>query len=145
MSIKNHHHVDAIETLKRMGVRITPQRNAILSYLLSSTHHPTAHDIYEALKDDYPNMSATTIYNNLRLFKQANIIRVTYSAASSRFDANLMEHDHVICRRCGSITDFRCPLLPMAESEIIQATGYSIESHRLEIYGLCPSCQTEEP
>jgi Fur family transcriptional regulator, peroxide stress response regulator len=114
--------------------------------LLSSTHHPTAHDIYEPLKKDYPNMSATTVYNNLRLFKQASLVReLTYSDASSRFDANMMEHDHVICRRCGRITDFQYPLLQMAEREVIQATGYSIESHRLEMYGLCPACQAEEP
>ena len=60
----------ALEMLKNTGVRITPQRHAILEYLVESMTHPTADDIYKALEGKFPNMSVATVYNNLRVFKR---------------------------------------------------------------------------
>ena len=92
----------AVETLKENGVRMTPQRHAILNYLYSTMGHPTADDIYKALEGTFPNMSVATVYNNLQLFKDAGLVReLTYGDSSSRFDANMMDHYHVICRKCG--------------------------------------------
>ena len=112
---------EAVEKLKTTGVRMTPQRHAILEYLLSSMSHPTADEIYKALEKDFPNMSVATIYNNLRLFKEAGLVReLTYGDASSRFDANMSDHYHIICRRCGKITDFEYPPLVEVEEEAAQ-------------------------
>ncbi len=138
----NNRLTEAVETLKAIGVRMTPQRHAILSYLLSSMNHPTADEIYKALEDSFPNMSVATVYNNLRVFKEAGLVReLTYGDASSRFDANMDEHYHVICRKCGKITDFEYPSLVSVEQEAARATGYRVNSHRMEIYGICPVCQ----
>ena len=62
---------DALDTLKSTGVRITPQRHAILEYIIQSTSHPTSDEIYRALEKAFPNMSVATVYNNLRVFKKA--------------------------------------------------------------------------
>lgn len=132
----------AIETLKESGVRMTPQRHAILQYLLSSMEHPTADEIYKALEGNFPNMSVATVYNNLRVFKDAGLVReLTYGDASSRFDANVTDHYHVICRSCGKITDFDHTAPLDLESRAAEETGYVVESHRLEFYGTCPTCQ----
>ena len=56
----------ALEQLKTTGVRITPQRHAILTYLVESMGHPTADDIYRALEPNFPSMSVATVYNNLK-------------------------------------------------------------------------------
>ena len=61
---------DALDTLKNNGVRITPQRHAILEYLISSKSHPTADEIYKSLASNFPNMSVATVYNNLRVFQE---------------------------------------------------------------------------
>jgi Fur family peroxide stress response transcriptional regulator len=133
---------EAVEKLKATGVRMTPQRHAILEYLLSTKSHPTADEIYKALEKDFPNMSVATIYNNLRLFKEAGLVReLTYGDASSRFDANMSDHYHVICRRCGKITDFKYPPLIEVEEEAAKKTGFQVDSHRMEVYGLCADCQ----
>lgn len=133
---------EAVEKLKATGVRMTPQRHAILEYLLSSMSHPTADEIYKALEKDFPNMSVATIYNNLRLFKEAGLVReLTYGDASSRFDANMSDHYHIICRRCGKITDFKYPPLIEVEEEAARKTGFQVDSHRMEVYGLCADCQ----
>jgi Fur family peroxide stress response transcriptional regulator len=136
---------EAVETLKEQGIRMTPQRHAILHYLLSNLLHPTADSIYKALVDTFPNISVATVYNNLRLFREAGLVKeLTYGDASSRFDANMEEHYHVLCRNCGRITDLDHPTLVQVERAAAQTTGYRVDSHRLELYGVCPTCQQQK-
>lgn len=131
----------AVDSLKQSGVRMTPQRHAILNYLLSSLNHPTADEIYKSLESVFPNMSVATVYNNLRVFKEAGLVsELTYGDASSRFDANMTAHYHVICGNCGQITDFEYPTLRDVERQAAMSTGYQVDSHRMEIYGVCPTC-----
>ena len=76
-----------IHQLKKFNIRMTNQRYAILEYLLLKGNHPTANEIYEYLKNDFPNMSVATIYNNINFFKKAGIItELPFADGSSRFD-----------------------------------------------------------
>jgi Fur family peroxide stress response transcriptional regulator len=132
----------ALVKLKGAGVRMTPQRQAILDYLVHSMTHPTADEIYKALSPTFPNMSVATIYNNLRLFARAHLVReLKYGNDSSRFDADLTDHYHAICNVCGKIVDFHYPVLHNAEVVAEQETGFVVEGHRMEIYGTCMDCQ----
>jgi len=135
----------AVEVLKNTGVRMTPQRHAILAYLLETMSHPTADEIYKALEGKFPNMSVATIYNNLRVFKDAGLVReLTYGDASSRFDANVSEeHYHAICTECGSIHDFHFPYLNQVESAAENEAGFKVTGHRMEVYGVCEKCQVQ--
>ncbi|MFD1040099.1 peroxide-responsive transcriptional repressor PerR [Virgibacillus byunsanensis] len=135
----------AIDTLRESGVRITPQRHAVLDYLLNSMTHPTADEIYKALEGKFPNMSVATVYNNLRVLREIGLVReLTYGDASSRFDCNTSEHYHAICQECGKIVDFHYPTLDEVESLAEQVTGFDVSHHRMEIYGKCEACQTRE-
>ncbi|MFT8319093.1 MAG: peroxide-responsive transcriptional repressor PerR [Sporolactobacillus sp.] len=135
----------AIEVLKDSGVRITPQRHAILEYLIMSDSHPTADEIYKALEHQFPNMSVATVYNNLRVFKKTGMVKeLTYGDSSSRFDFSTKQHYHIICNECGKIVDFFYPGLDEVEDLAAQVTGFSVTSHRLEVYGLCPECQKKK-
>ncbi|MEK3936431.1 peroxide-responsive transcriptional repressor PerR [Sporosarcina sp. FSL W7-1349] len=132
---------DALDTLKTTGVRITPQRHAILEYLISSEAHPTADEIYKALEQDFPSMSVATVYNNLRVFRNAGLIKeLTYGDSSSRFDFVTHDHYHIICEHCGKIVDFHHPGLEEVEHFASHVTGFKVNTHRLEVYGTCPSC-----
>ncbi|WP_341300416.1 peroxide-responsive transcriptional repressor PerR [Lysinibacillus sp. FSL H8-0500] len=136
------HLQDALDTLKITGVRITPQRHAILEYLIQSMAHPTADEIYKALEGKFPNMSVATVYNNLRVFREVGLVKeLTYGDASSRFDFVTNDHYHMICECCGKIVDFHYPGLDEIEHFASQVTGFDVHSHRLEIYGTCPSCK----
>ncbi|MUK88314.1 peroxide-responsive transcriptional repressor PerR [Ornithinibacillus sp. L9] len=134
----------AIDRLKQSGVRITPQRHAVLDYLLNSMVHPTADEIYKALEGKFPNMSVATVYNNLRVLKEIGLVReLTYGDASSRFDCNTTEHYHIICEECGKIVDFHYPSLDEVESLAEQVTGFEVSHHRMEVYGTCEECKKE--
>ncbi|EUJ36265.1 peroxide-responsive transcriptional repressor PerR [Brochothrix campestris] len=138
-----HDHLqEAIDVLKHRGVRITPQRRAILNFLIEAHTHPTADEIYKALAPNYPNMSVATVYNNLHVFKDAGIVKeLSYGDVSSRFDFASHEHYHAICDNCGKIVDFSYPGLEEVESLAAHVTGFAISRHRLEVYGLCDECK----
>ncbi|SDB84033.1 peroxide-responsive transcriptional repressor PerR [Shouchella lonarensis] len=141
----NHSLAEAIDALKRTHIRMTPQRHAILSFLYESRTHPTADEIYRALEARFPNMSVATVYNNLRVFKEAGIVKeLTYGDASSRFDAVTSDHYHAICEECGKIVDFESPCLSEAEKVAAKITGFKVHAHRMEIYGACPECLANE-
>ncbi|MGM0845476.1 MAG: peroxide-responsive transcriptional repressor PerR [Bacillota bacterium] len=132
---------EAIDTLKETGVRITPQRHAILEFLIHSMAHPTADDIYKALEGKFPNMSVATVYNNLRVFREVGLVKeLTYGDSSSRFDYVTSDHYHVICEECGKIVDFHYPGLDEVEQLASHVTGFKVRNHRMEIYGTCDNC-----
>ncbi|WP_079478493.1 peroxide-responsive transcriptional repressor PerR [Halobacillus salinus] len=144
MTVPDHRLQEAIDTLKGSGVRITPQRHAVLEYLLNSMTHPTADEIYKALESKFPNMSVATVYNNLRVFREIGLVReLTYGDSSSRFDCNTTDHYHIICESCGKIVDFHYPSLNEVESLAEQVTGFDVSHHRMEVYGTCSDCQKE--
>ncbi|HEY4552782.1 MAG TPA: peroxide-responsive transcriptional repressor PerR [Bacillaceae bacterium] len=133
---------EAINTLKETGVRITPQRHAILEYLIQSMSHPTADDIYKSLEGKFPNMSVATVYNNLRVFREAGLVKeLTFGDSSSRFDFVTNDHYHIICDDCGKMVDFHYPGLDEVEHLASHVTGFKVGHHRMEIYGTCPDCQ----
>jgi Fur family transcriptional regulator, peroxide stress response regulator len=145
MAVTENHLKEALETLKESGVRITPQRHAILEYLINSLSHPTADDIYKSLEGKFPNMSVATVYNNLRVFREVGLVKeLTYGDASSRFDFTTSEHYHIICENCGKIVDFHYPGLDEVEHLASHVTGFKVGHHRMEIYGTCPDCAAKD-
>lgn len=135
----------ATAKLRDAGVRMTPQRHAILSYLLETMSHPTVDEIYKSLEGKFPNMSVATVYNNLRVFKDIGLVReLTYGDASSRYDADMSEHYHAVCISCGKVKDFHYPSLHGVEREASINTGFEVAFHRLEVYGLCETCRVRQ-
>ncbi|WP_059048930.1 Fur family transcriptional regulator [Paenibacillus senegalimassiliensis] len=134
----------ALDQLKSNGVRITPQRHAILAYLMESMSHPTADEIYRSLEPRFPNMSVATVYNNLKMLIEAGMVQeLSYGDNSSRFDADVSNHYHIVCEQCGKIEDFMYPSLEDVERTAEEVTGFEIHGHRLELHGICRHCRVE--
>ena len=98
------------EVIKRSlagsGLRCTPQRYAVMGFLLDHPGHPTAAEIFEAVNRVDPRSSRATIYNNLRDLVQAGLVReVAVEGRAARFDAKGTKHHHFICDRCGNVED----------------------------------------
>src|SRR3989440_5638889 len=93
-------------SLEGCGLRCTPQRFAVIAFLMEPTAHPTAAEIFEAVNRLDPRSSRATIYNNLRDLVQAGLLReVAMEGRAVRFDAKGMRHHHFICDRCGNVED----------------------------------------
>jgi Fur family transcriptional regulator, peroxide stress response regulator len=132
-----------IEKLKHNEFRITPQRYAVLKILAHSENHPSAERIYEQLIADYPTMSPATVYKTINLLKKTGeVLELEFSEMSNRYDGNKpYSHPHMICTKCGTILD--PPMLDFDKLKIkmMEETGFTINTYRLDFYGLCPGCQ----
>jgi Fur family transcriptional regulator, peroxide stress response regulator len=94
------------QSLEGGGLRCTPQRYAVMAFLMESKRHPTAAEIFEAVNRVDPRSSRATTYNNLRDLVQAGLVReVAVEGRSARFDATGTQHHHFICDRCGNVED----------------------------------------
>jgi len=91
-------------SLEDCGLRCTPQRYAVMKFLVQQTGHPTAAEIFDAMHR--MGSSRATTYNNLRDLAQAGLVReVAVEGRAARFDAKGMRHHHFICDRCGNVED----------------------------------------
>jgi Fur family transcriptional regulator, peroxide stress response regulator len=93
-------------SLEGGGLRCTPQRYAVMAFLMECNRHPTAAEIYKAVNRVDPRSSRATTYNNLRDLVRAGLVReVAVEGRAARFDAKGVRHHHFICDRCGDVED----------------------------------------
>jgi len=93
-------------SLEGSGLRCTPQRYAVMAFLVQQSGHPTAAEILEAVNRADPRCSRATTYNNLRDLVQAGLVReVAVEGRAARFDAKDCRHHHFVCDRCGKVED----------------------------------------
>ena len=89
------------------------KRQVILEALAATTAHPTAQELYQQLKPDYPDLSLGTVYRNLSLFsEQGDVMSVGVFRGQERFDARTEPHAHLHCVQCGRVIDVPLPGAP---------------------------------
>lgn len=132
-----------INILRQAGLKVTPQRLAILSFLEGNTSHPSAEEIYRALKPNFPSLSPATVYNTLEALIRAGVLQeVGIDPARRRVDPNPAPHTHFLCTKCSRVYDL---VLPAGELNIPQrVAGFTIHRYALNLYGHCPSCAQPE-
>jgi Fur family peroxide stress response transcriptional regulator len=125
---------------------MTPQRLAVVKVLANSEEHLSAEKIYERVKVDFPFTSLATIYKTVTLLKKiGEVMEIGFVDDSNRYDgARPYPHPHLICLKCKRIIDPDIPVLSELSKELAQKTGYHIMSHRLDFFGICPSCQKKK-
>lgn len=131
---------DASKLLKDRGYKNTPKRYDMLEFIFRQNKYVTARDIQQALKDKYQGLSFDTIYRNLSTFVEVDVVEVTELDGEKRFRSKCSSsehHHHFICLDCGNTKSIHgCPM----ENIPMDLPGYKIQSHKFEIYGLCPEC-----
>jgi Fur family peroxide stress response transcriptional regulator len=132
-----------LSKLKDHHLRITPQRLAVLRILASSKEHPSVEQIYEQVKVEFPTTSLATVYKTVTLLKQLKeVLEFGFPDGSNRYDGTQpYHHPHMICTRCKTIMDPDVKSLKELTEEVSRKTGYKIQFHRLDFFGLCPECQ----
>ena len=126
-------------SLADSGLRCTPQRYAVMSFLMEQAGHPTAVEIFEAVNRVDPRSSRATIYNNLRDLVQAGLVReVAVEGRAARFDAKGLRHHHFICDRCGNVEDMEWYGVPKPPSGSLGKRV--LRECELIFRGLCAKC-----
>jgi Fur family peroxide stress response transcriptional regulator len=134
---------ELVAKLREREYRLTPQRIALLRLLAASNGHPSASQLYEQMKDQFPTTSLATVYKTLNVLKEMDeVLELGFSGDDNRYDGNKpYPHPHLICIRCRKILDPEVSLAQSLIQEVAQSSGYQIVGHRLDFYGLCPDCQ----
>src|SRR4030088_3565754 len=126
-------------SLESSGLRCTPQRYAVMAFLMDHTKHPTATEIFEAVNRVDPRSSRATIYNNLRDLVQAGLVReVAMEGRAARFDAKGILHHHFICDRCGDVEDVDWYDVPRPAAASLGKRV--LREFELILRGLCAKC-----
>ena len=131
-----------VEKLKSRGLKITPQRLAILEVLEENREHPSAEDVYRELTQRYPTISYATIYKTLEtLCEMGEIMEVNIEPHKKRYDPFTEPHHHYMCIKCGKILDISLDEVPMLQVSEEVKEKYGIVGMSLNFYGVCPSCR----
>jgi Fur family transcriptional regulator, peroxide stress response regulator len=121
------------------GLRCTPQRYAVMAFLMEQNSHPTAAEIFEAVNRLDPRSSRATTYNNLRDLVQAGLVReVAVEGRAARYDGRGMRHHHFICDRCGNVEDVEWYDVPRPTSRFLGKRV--LREYELNFRGLCTKC-----
>jgi Fur family peroxide stress response transcriptional regulator len=125
--------------LKSAGLKLTPQRLAIVECLVGDQTHPTAQELFDRLRARFPSMSVATVYNTLGALTAIGGLRPLEMGGATRFDPNTEPHHHAVCESCGSIRDVSGAA---GQGQVARCTLPGFVVRRVEhIYrGLCAQC-----
>ncbi len=126
---------------KGKGFKLTPQRIAILKYLEGNTSHPTAEDIYSAIRKTHPTVSFATVYNTVEaLSRRGEIMEITIDPARKHFDPNPAPHHHTMCAVCGELGDVFVDYSEVIRLPSYIADGFHVTGNHIDFYGVCADC-----
>ncbi|MGM0652499.1 MAG: Fur family transcriptional regulator [Bacillota bacterium] len=121
------------------------QREYLYKLLQSTDKHPTASWLYDQLKPDFANLSMGTVYRNINILIDQNLIQKIEAGSSfDRYDANTEQHYHFFCQKCEAVSDIPLEIFENLNKEVSETTGYQVENHRLDFYGICLECIYKE-
>ena len=134
--------------INHKGLKTTSQRLVILETFLESDSHYSTEDLYLKLRVDHPKIGYATVHRTLKLFALRNGIAAErhFGAGQTRIEPIHGEehHDHLVCTRCGLIIEFEEPQIEKLQESVAAAHQFTIENHRLELYGLCAACASAD-
>ena len=136
--------------LKENGLKVTTQRIAILDVLQSRPDtHFTAEEIYECVREQYPEIGLATVYRTILLLSDLHLIDklnlddgyVRYEIGKKQGEMGNHHHHHLICLDCGKVFSFEGDMLDSLENKIKEAMGFETLDHEVKLYGYCKECQ----
>ena len=134
-----------VNALDLADYRLTAPRRAVADLITEYDGHFTASELEEAARRRRLGLSRATLFRALDLLAELNVVeRVDLPNGEHAYvPCARAHHHHVICSRCGRTTEVEDCGVSEAVAEISRRSGYRIETHRLELYGLCRHCQAK--
>jgi Fe2+ or Zn2+ uptake regulation protein len=129
------------QRLDQRGGHLTQQRLAVFEYLSSVDHHPTAEEVFFAVKKQLPKLSLATVYKNLEaLVECGSASKLAYGDGSARYDIRTDHHYHTRCLKCGKVSDLDAEAGEEWLKQIKPTGGFKVQDYRLELLGHCKDC-----
>ena len=131
-----------LDILREKGHRLTPQRMMVLEAIEASHDHISAEEIHAVASVKYPYMNISTVYRTLELLKELGLVTET-DLAGGRFlyhPAKNAHHHHLVCRKCGQVTDIDVSLFQSLKDDLADQYGFNAEFEHMAIFGICKNC-----
>jgi len=126
-------------TLEAHGQRYTEQRAAVYRFLGGTCEHPTADEVFTAVRGEIADISLATVYKALETLVSCGLaMKLTYGDDSARYDARTDDHVHSRCLACGNVRDVATPTHVVPQVEV--GGGFRVEGYRVEVVGYCAPC-----
>jgi Fur family peroxide stress response transcriptional regulator len=135
--------LEHLKTVSRQaGVKLTHQRLEIFREVARSVEHPDAETVFRGVRRRMPTVSLDTVYRTLWLLNDLGLITTLGPRRERvRFDANLQQHHHYVCVRCGLARDFEsADLNALRVPEAVKGFGSVVATH-VEVRGICERCR----
>ncbi len=132
------------EYLSGQGLKSTRQRDVVLNAFVSAGRHLSAEELYLLVKKSNPGIGYATVYRTLKLLAEAGLAdERRFEDGFTRYEYNASDghHDHLICTRCGKIIEFENERIEQLQQDVARKNRFKVQSHKLELYGLCSDCQ----
>ncbi len=132
------------EYLSGQGLKSTRQRDVVLNAFVSAGRHLSAEELYLLVKKSNPGIGYATVYRTLKLLAEAGLAdERRFEDGFTRYEYNASDghHDHLICTRCGRILEFENERIEQLQQDVARKNRFKVQSHKLELYGLCSDCQ----
>jgi len=134
--------------IQSQHLKTSKRRDIIFNYISTTRGHFTADNIYQNIMKVDAGIGIATVYRTIRLLVDCDVlIEHTFGEKKGYFevnDINSRHHDHLICTSCGNIIEFQCDLIEDDKQRIAKQYKFEINSHKLEIFGLCSKCQQKK-
>lgn len=132
----------SIKVLQDNNLKMTHARQMVLKFFLDATVPTTADDIFFFLAEMRCATDRATVYRILEAFREKGIInRIEFQEGKFRYEIAGSDHHHLICEKCGLISDISECGIEAWEKEIQVKKGFMVKRHSLEFFGECISCQ----
>ena len=119
----------------------TKQRQLVLDYVAGSYDHPTADEVFRAVRAEMPNISLGTVYRNLGVLTELGRIRkIAVPGQADHFDRVGPWHDHMVCEHCGRMFDITLKAHPPLAEQIAAQSGMRVTGYSLVASCICPHC-----
>ena len=129
------------EALEAHGQRFTEQRAAVYRYLSATVEHPTADEVFTAVRAQIADISLATVYKALETIVGCGLAtKLTYGDDSARYDARTDDHIHARCLICGAVRDVHGSRVTGPLPKIRPDDGFRVEGYRVEVVGYCGEC-----
>ncbi len=133
--------------LDRAGVRVTDARRAVADLVGEQYGHFTANDLVEAARARRMAVGRASIFRTIDLLVELNLVeRLDLPSGEHAYVAcEPAHHHHIVCSSCGRVSDVGDNGMTEVVRRVARETGYQVDTHRLELFGLCPECRRRRP
>ncbi|SEK82103.1 MULTISPECIES: Fur family transcriptional regulator [Stigmatella] len=134
--------------MEQHGLKSTRQRSLIIDTFFAIGGHLSVEELWSKVREQDAKVSVATVYRTMKLLNDCGLAHArNFGDGQTRYEAaaGREHHDHLICTRCGRIVEFENDRIEAMQEAVARKHGFTVTSHKMELYGLCKDCQRQPP